>query len=130
MHIPKELKYSKDHEWVRIEGEKVIIGIDDYAQSQLGDVVFVELPEVGSVVACGDSFSVVESVKAVSDIYAPVSGKIIEVNEVLADTPECINEDPYGEGWIVVIELENASEVDNLMDSEAYQIMLEEGENS
>lgn len=130
MNIPKELKYSKDHEWVRIEGEKVIIGIDDYAQSQLGDVVFVELPEVGSVVACGDSFSVVESVKAVSDIYAPVSGKIIEVNEVLADTPECINEDPYGEGWIVVIELENASEVDNLMDSEAYQIMLEEGENS
>lgn len=130
MNIPKELKYSKDHEWVRIEGEKVIIGIDDYAQSQLGDVVFVELPEVGSVVTCGDSFSVVESVKAVSDIYAPVSGKIIEVNEVLADTPECINEDPYGEGWIAVIELEDASEVENLMDSEAYQIMLEEGENS
>ncbi len=130
MNIPKELKYSKNHEWVRIAGEKVIIGIDDYAQSQLGDVVFVELPEVGSVVTCGDSFSVVESVKAVSDIYAPVSGKIIEVNEVLADTPECINEDPYGEGWIAVIELEDASEVDNLMDSEAYQIMLEEGEHS
>lgn len=130
MNIPKELRYSKNHEWVRVEGEKVIIGIDDYAQSQLGDVVFVELPEVGSVVTCGDSFSVVESVKAVSDIYAPVSGKIIEVNEVLADTPECINEDPYGEGWIAVIELEDASEVDNLMDSEAYQIMLEEGEHS
>jgi glycine cleavage system H protein len=130
MNIPKELRYSKNHEWVRVEGEKVIVGIDDYAQSQLGDVVFVELPEVGSVVACGDSFSVVESVKAVSDIYAPVSGEIIEVNEVLADTPECINEDPYGQGWIVVIQVKDASEVDNLMDSKAYQTMLEEGDNS
>jgi glycine cleavage system H protein len=130
MNIPKELRYSKNHEWVRVEGEKVIVGIDDYAQSQLGDVVFVELPELGSVVACGDSFSVVESVKAVSDIYAPVSGKIIEVNEVLADTPECINEDPYGQGWIVVIQVKDASEVDNLMDSKAYQTMLEEGDNS
>ena len=130
MNIPKELRYSKNHEWVRVEGEKVIVGIDDYAQSQLGDVVFVELPEVGSVFACGDSFSVVESVKAVSDIYAPVSGEIIEVNEVLADTPECINEDPYGQGWIVVIQVKDASEVDNLMDSKAYQTMLEEGDNS
>jgi glycine cleavage system H protein len=130
MNIPKELRYSKNHEWVRVEGEKVIVGIDDYAQSQLGDVVFVELPELGSVVACGDSFSVVESVKAVSDIYAPVSGEIIEVNEVLADTPECINEDPYGQGWIVVIQVKDASEVDNLMDSKAYQTMLEEGDNS
>ncbi|MDF2634871.1 MAG: Glycine cleavage system protein [Pelosinus sp.] len=130
MNIPKELRYSKNHEWVRVEGEKVIVGIDDYAQSQLGDVVFVELPEIGSIVTCGDSFSVVESVKAVSDIYAPVSGEIIEVNEVLGDTPECINEDPYGQGWIVVIQLKDASEVNNLMDSAAYQTMLEEGENS
>ncbi len=130
MNIPKELRYSKNHEWVRVEGEKVIVGIDDYAQSQLGDVVFVELPEIGSIVTCGDSFSVVESVKAVSDIYAPVSGEIIEVNEVLGDTPECINEDPYGQGWIVVIQLKDASEVNNLMDSTTYQTMLEEGENS
>jgi glycine cleavage system H protein len=130
MNIPQELKYSKNHEWVRVEGQKVIVGIDDYAQSQLGDVVFVELPEVGSVVACGDSFSVVESVKAVSDIYAPVSGEIIQVNEVLADTPECINEDPYGQGWIVVIQVKDTAELDHLMDSKVYQRMLEEGENS
>lgn len=130
MNIPKELKYSKDHEWVRVEGKRAIVGIDDYAQSQLGDVVFVELPEIGSDIACGEGFSVVESVKAVSDIYAPVSGKIIEVNERLADTPECINEDPYGQGWIAVIELTDTSELDKLLDSEAYERLLEEGEHS
>ena len=130
MNIPKELKYSKDHEWVRVEGNKAIVGIDDYAQSQLGDVVFVELPEIGADIICGDGFSVVESVKAVSDIYAPVSGKIIEVNEMLADTPECINEDPYGQGWIAVIELTDVSELDKLLDSEAYERLLEEGEHS
>lgn len=126
MNIPQELKYSKNHEWVRVEGDRIIVGIDDYAQSQLGDVVFVELPEVNAVVACGDSFSVVESVKAVSDIYAPVSGKIIEVNELLIDTPECMNQDPYGQGWIAVIELTDKSELTDLLDSEAYRKMLEE----
>ena len=126
MNIPQELKYSKNHEWVRVEGDRIIVGIDDYAQSQLGDVVFVELPEVNAVVACGDSFSVVESVKAVSDIYAPVSGKIIEVNELLIDTPECMNQDPYGQGWIAVIELTDQSELTDLLDSEAYRKMLEE----
>lgn len=130
MNIPKELKYSKDHEWVRVEGNKAVVGIDDYAQSQLGDVVFVELPQIGSDIACGDRFSVVESVKAVSDIYAPVSGTVIEANERLTDTPECINEDPYGQGWIAVIELKDVSEVDRLLDSKAYQILLEEGEQS
>lgn len=130
MNIPTELKYSQNHEWVRVDGNRVIVGIDDYAQSQLGDVVFVELPEVDAAVTCGDSFSVVESVKAVSDIYAPVSGKIIEVNEILADSPECINQDPYGQGWIAVIEFTDKAEIDGLLDSEAYQKMLEEGENS
>jgi glycine cleavage system H protein len=130
MNIPQELKYSQNHEWVRVDGDRIIVGIDDYAQSQLGDVVFVELPEVDAVVACGDSFSVVESVKAVSDIYAPVSGKIIEVNEMLVDTPECMNQDPYGQGWIAVIEFIDKAELDSLLDSEAYRKMLEEGENS
>jgi len=128
MNIPTELKYSQNHEWVKVDGNRVIVGIDDYAQSQLGDVVFVELPEVDSVVTCGDSFSVVESVKAVSDIYAPVSGKIVEVNEVLVDTPECMNQDPYGQGWIAVIEFTDKSELDNLLDSEGYRKMLAEGE--
>jgi glycine cleavage system H protein len=130
MNIPTELKYSQNHEWVRVEGNRVIVGIDDYAQSQLGDVVFVELPEVDAVVVCGDSFAVVESVKAVSDIYAPVSGKVIEVNEMLVDTPEYMNQDPYGQGWIAVIEFTDKAELDNLLDSDAYRKMLEEGDNS
>jgi glycine cleavage system H protein len=130
MNIPAELKYSKNHEWVKVDGDRVVVGIDDYAQSQLGDVVFVELPEIDTVVTCGDSFSVVESVKAVSDIYAPVSGKIIEVNEMLADSPECMNQDPYGQGWIAVIEFTDKAELDNLLDSEAYERMLEEEDNS
>lgn len=127
MNIPQELKYSKDHEWVRIEGSRVTIGITDYAQSQLGDVVFVELPELGSEVAAGAGFSVVESVKAVSDIYAPVSGKVIEINEALADTPEIVNQSPYDEGWIVVLELSDPAELSELLDSEAYAELLAEG---
>lgn len=130
MNIPKELKYSQNHEWVRVDGDRIIVGIDDYAQSQLGDVVFVELPEVDAIVTCGDSFSVVESVKAVSDIYAPVSGRIVEVNELLIDTPECMNQDPYGQGWIAVIELTDESEIDRLLDDEAYRKLLEEGRNT
>ncbi|QJW47318.1 glycine cleavage system protein GcvH [bacterium BFN5] len=127
MNIPQELKYSKDHEWVRIEGNKVTIGITDYAQSQLGDVVFVELPELGAEVAAGAGFSVVESVKAVSDIYAPVSGKVVEINEVLADTPEIVNQSPYDEGWIVVLEIADPTELSELLDSEAYAQLLAEG---
>ena len=127
MNIPQELKYSKDHEWVKVEGSRVTIGITDYAQSQLGDVVFVELPELGAEVAAGAGFSVVESVKAVSDIYAPVSGKVIEINEALADTPEIVNQSPYDEGWIVVLEIADPTELNELLDSEAYAQLMAEG---
>lgn len=121
MNFPKELRYSREHEWVRVEGNRATIGITDFAQSQLGDVVFVEIPTVGAIVPIGKAFSVVESVKAVSDIYAPVSGTVVEVNEELADTPETINSDPYGQGWIAVIELSNPAELDALLASDAYE---------
>lgn len=127
MNIPKELKYSKDHEWVRVEGNTATLGITDYAQSQLGDVVFVELPEAGADIAAGAGLSVVESVKAVSDIYAPISGTVIAGNEALADAPETINQDPYGEGWIAKIEITNAAELEELLDSEAYAQLVAEG---
>ncbi|AJQ28630.1 glycine cleavage system protein GcvH [Pelosinus fermentans] len=127
MNIPKELKYSKDHEWVKVEGKVAIIGVTDFAQSQLGDVVFVELPDELSTVKVGDSFSVIESVKAVSDIYAPVSGKIVKVNQALTDSPDLINQEPYGEGWIVVIEMSDSSELDDLLDSDAYVQLAAEG---
>ena len=127
MKIPAELKYSKDHEWVKVEGNQAKIGITDYAQSQLGDVVFVEVPTVDTHVAVGAGFSVVESVKAVSDIYAPVSGVIVEVNEGLADTPEIINDDPYGEGWLVVIEIGNEADLGELLSSEEYEKLIAEG---
>lgn len=126
MNTPKELKYTKDHEWVRLEGNRAVVGITDFAQSQLGDVVFVETPEVGSEVSAGSGFSVVESVKAVSDIYAPLSGTVVEVNETLADTPEAVNQDPYGEGWIAVIEISGNGELDDLLDSEAYEKLAAE----
>lgn len=127
MNIPKELKFTKDHEWVKVEGSIVTIGITDYAQAQLGDVVFVELPEAGDEVAAGGGLSVVESVKAVSDIYAPVSGRIVESNEMLADAPETVNQDPYGQGWIAKLELSDSSELSELLDSEAYEKLVAEG---
>lgn len=127
MNNPTELKYSKDHEWVKIDARRVKIGITDFAQSQLGDVVFIELPEVGREIVEGESFSVVESVKAVSDIYAPVAGTVVEVNEELTDAPEWVNQDPYGKGWIAVVELSEGSEPGNLMDSAAYEKMTAEG---
>lgn len=127
MDIPKELKYSSEHEWVRVEGGIAVIGVTDFAQLQLGDVVFVELPEEGRTVKAGEGFSVVESVKAVSDIYAPVSGKIVKVNQALADAPELINQEPYGGGWIVEIELADPHEPDGLLDSGAYEQLTEEG---
>lgn len=127
MNIPKGLKYSKDHEWVKVEGNTAIIGITDYAQSQLGDVVFVELPEVDAEVAAGSGLSVVESVKAVSDIYAPISCKVVAVNEALADAPETVNQDPYGEGWIAKVEITNQAELDELLDSGAYEQLVAEG---
>ncbi len=127
MNIPKELKYSKDHEWVKVEGNVAIIGVTDFAQSQLGDVVFVELPDELSTVKVGDGFSVIESVKAVSDIYAPVSGKIVRVNQALTDGPDLINQEPYGEGWIVAIEISDSSELNDLLDSDAYAQLAAEG---
>jgi len=125
MHTPDDLKYSSDHEWVRVEGGKVRVGITDYAQDALGDVVFVDLPEVGAAVTAGQSISEVESTKSVSDIYAPLAGTIVEVNADLGDAPERINEDPYGEGWIFVLELDDAAAVDGLLDAAGYRSLVE-----
>ena len=125
MQIPDDLRYSTDHEWIRVEGGKVTIGITDYAQDALGDVVFVDLPEVGAVVEAAASISEVESTKSVSDIYAPVSGTIAEVNADLGDAPERLNEDPYGEGWICVIELMDPSQVDALLTAADYRELVE-----
>ncbi len=121
MNIPQELKYSKEHEWVRVEGNIVTIGITDVAQSRLGDIVFVDLPEQGREISVGSEFAAIESVKAVSDIYAPVSGKIVEVNSLLADAPETVNQDVYGDGWIVKVEIADKSQLDDLIDSIAYE---------
>jgi glycine cleavage system H protein len=121
MNIPKELKYSKDHEWVKVEGNIATVGITDFAQDQLGDVVFVEAPEVGAELAAGDGMGTVESVKAVSDVYSPLSGKVVEANEELADAPQLINEDPYAKGWIAKIEIADTAEVAALLDAAAYE---------
>ena len=127
MNTPKELKYSSDHEWVKVDGDVVYIGVSDFAQSQLGDVVFVEIPDEGREIKAGETFSVIESVKAVSDIIAPVSGKIVKVNDALGDTPELINQDPYGDAWIVAVELSDVSELDALLDGDAYEKLTAEG---
>jgi glycine cleavage system H protein len=125
MNIPAELRYSSDHEWVRVEGTTATIGITEYAQDALGDVVFVEMPETGLAVAAGESFSEVESTKSVSDIYAPITGSIAEVNADLESQPELLNTDPYGAGWICRIEIGDPSELDGLMDAEAYRALTE-----
>jgi glycine cleavage system H protein len=125
MQIPEDLRYSTDHEWIRVEGGKVTIGITDFAQDALGDVVFVDLPEVGAAVEAATSISEVESTKSVSDIYAPVSGTIAEVNADLGDAPERLNDDPYGEGWICVIELTDPSQVDALLTAADYRELVE-----
>lgn len=121
MKFDADVKYQKSHEWARFEGETIIVGISDYAQDSLGDVVFVELPEVGNSLQQGDSFGVVESVKAASDVFIPVSGEVIEINEELADNPELINEDPFGKGWIVKIKPSDMSELDSLMNAQDYE---------
>ena len=121
-NIPGDLKYTSSHEWVREESENVItVGITDFAQEQLGDVVFVDLPEEGSEVSAGDSIAVVESVKAASDIYAPVTGTVIEINETLVESPELVNEDPYENGWFFKIEIADGEVAEDLMDAESYQ---------
>ena len=126
MNIPAELKYSKEHEWVRVEGNLATVGITDYAQEELGDIVNIELPEEGDDIGKDEAFGAVESVKASSEIFSPLSGKIAEVNEPLLDAPEAVNEDPYDEGWMVKIEMSNTSELNELMDSAGYEAYFKE----
>ncbi len=126
MSLPKDLRYSEEHEWVKDEGDKLRIGITDFAQSELGDIVFVELPEEGDEIELDEPFGSVESVKTVSELYAPVSGKVVEVNEELEDSPEFVNESPYEKAWMIVVEPTDKSQVDDLMDADAYQEMTED----
>ena len=123
--IPNDLKYTEKHEWARVKDDWIEIGVTDYAQDALGEIVFVELPGEGDDITIGDSFGGIESTKSVSDLYAPISGEIIEINEALLDSPEIINEDPYGNGWIVRVKPYNASELDTLMNSDSYSNFLE-----
>jgi glycine cleavage system H protein len=125
MDFPEDLRYSTDHEWVRVEDGKARVGITDYAQDALGDVVYVEIPEIGSSVKAQSKVSEVESTKSVSDIYAPVSGTVVEVNTDLADGPERLNDDPYGEGWICAIEMSDPSQLDALLGADAYRKLVE-----
>jgi len=125
MEFPQELRYTEQHEWIRTEGDRVRVGITDFAQDALGDVVYVDVPELGTEVKAGQAFGEGESTKSVSDVYAPVSGTIVERNAALSDTPETVNEDPYGEGWMIVIEPSDRSELDALLDASAYQQFTE-----
>ncbi len=122
---PEDYFYTKDHEWIKIEGAEAVMGITDFAQKQLGDVVFVELPEVGTELGFHQSLGVVESVKAVSDIYSPISGEVVAVNESLNDSPELVNEDPHGEGWIVRLKVKDAGEQEKLMSVDEYEKYVE-----
>lgn len=126
MECPQDLRYTKEHEWARVEGARVVVGITDFAQAELGDVVFVELPPVQTTVEANGTFGVVESVKAVSDLYSPVSGTVVEVNRALEDRPELVNEAPYGDGWMIVIELSQPEELNHLLSAEAYQQYVEQ----
>ena len=126
MNVPDDRRYTRDHEWARLEDDVVRVGITDYAQDALGDVVFVQLPERGARLEAGATFSEVESTKSVSDIYAPVAGTVVEVNSELTDAPQRINEDPYGEGWICVIEPTDAAALDALLDAEGYQRLVQD----
>jgi glycine cleavage system H protein len=125
MNVPDDLRYTPDHEWARLEGGQIRIGITDYAQDALGDVVYVQLPEPGAAVSSGDSFAEVESTKSVSDVYAPVAGTVVEVNAELADAPQRLNEDPYGEGWLCVIEPEDAEALSALLNADGYRKLIE-----
>jgi glycine cleavage system H protein len=125
MSVQKDLYYTEEHEWLKVDGEKGTIGITDHAQSELGDIVFVDLPEEGEEFSKGDAIGTIEAVKTVSDIYAPVSGEVLEVNETLDEEAEKINQDPYGEGWIVKVKLSDKSEVDELLSAEEYEDLIE-----
>lgn len=126
MNIPKDLRYTKEHEWVKIEGNTAIIGITDHAQHELGDIVFVELPEVGDTVALEQAFGSVESVKTVSELYAPISGTVAAINDELSDSPELVNESPYENAWMIKVELSNLEEVDALLTPEQYEALIAE----
>jgi len=126
---PSNLKYHKEHDWARIEGDLAVFGVTHYAQESLGDIVYIELPEVGAELAAGASYAEVESVKAVSDVYAPLSGSVVEVNEDVIDAPELLNESPYEDGWLVKVKLSDPSEADALMSAEGYEQMLAEQED-
>ena len=125
--VPAELRYTKDHEWVRVDGDEAVVGITQYAADQLGDIVFVELPDTGRTLDQHATFGVVESVKAVSDLFAPVAGEVIETNDALAHGPELVNSDPYGEGWMVRIKMTDPAEVDDLLDGDAYDALVAAG---
>ncbi len=125
--VPGQLRYTKEHEWIRIDGDEAVIGITQYAADQLGDIVFVELPDVGRALEQAATFGVVESVKAVSDLFAPISGEVTATNDALGATPEVVNTDPYGEGWLVRVRLVDAAQVDGLLDATAYEQLIAEG---
>jgi len=124
MNVPSELKYTKDHEWVRIEGDTATVGVTDFAQGELGDVVFVEIETEGETLSQGETFGTIEAVKTVSDLFMPLGGAVIEVNEKLEDTPDVVNSDPYGDGWMVKIKIEDASEADDLLSASDYEELI------
>ncbi|MBS7358289.1 MAG: glycine cleavage system protein GcvH [Bacteroidales bacterium] len=124
MNIPANLKYTKDHEWIRLEGDNAFIGITDYAQHELGDIVFVDVDTVDETLDAEEPFGTIEAVKTSSEVFMPVAGKVVEFNEALADAPETVNNDPYGEGWIIKIEVSDASQMDALLDAEAYKNLI------
>jgi glycine cleavage system H protein len=121
MNFPKELKYTNDHEWIRVAGKEAYVGITDYAQSELGEIVFVDVPTVGETIAKNEVFGSIEAVKTVSDLLMPVAGEVLELNEILEDKPELVNSDAYGEGWVIKISISDASQLDELMDADKYQ---------
>ena len=124
MNVPAELKYTKEHEWIRVEGEEAYVGITDYAQSQLGDIVFVEVETEGDNLEAGDTFGSIEAVKTVSDLYMPVSGEVLEFNSELEDQPDLVNKDPYGKGWIIKVKIEDEAQLDGLLSADAYKASI------
>ncbi len=124
MNVPAELKYTKEHEWIRVEGEEAYVGITDYAQSQLGDIVFVEVETEGDNLEAGDTFGSIEAVKTVSDLYMPVSGEVLEFNSELEDQPDLVNKDPYGKGWIIKVKIEDEAQLDGLLNADAYKASI------
>ncbi|MDO4180519.1 MAG: glycine cleavage system protein GcvH [Bacteroidales bacterium] len=126
MEFPSNVKYTKDHEWIRIEGDEAYVGISDYAQEQLGDIVFVDIPTVGETLEKEEVFGTIEVVKTISDLFLPIAGEVLEQNEALADNPELVNKDPYGEGWLIKIKPNNAEDINDLLDAEAYKALVNE----